>query len=113
MNLGIYGNFAQLVLKLAAKDQTPPDPWEVVRWANRKVLFDKIVERANSVGVDASAFESVTDRAAFDDHTEAWGNVIDPEHSYVLPADGSGGWLTLLWSYVDTVNSYAAEVEIR
>lgn len=113
MDLGTYGHFAQVVLQLATKDGNPPSPSEVVQWADGKVLFDKIIERANDAGVDSSAFADLTDKHAFEEQTASWGNVIDPERKYVLPEDGSGGWLTLLWSYVDLVNSNAARIEVR
>lgn len=116
MNLGQYGHFTQVVLGLAAEDQTPPTPTEVFKWAEEGFLYEKVIERAMSVGVDASAFAALvngTDRDDFAEQTGSWANVIDPERKYGLAWGGSHGWLTLIWLYVDMVNSHAAQADVR
>jgi hypothetical protein len=113
MNLGNYGHFAQVVLQLAAEDQTPPSPSEVVDWAADGALYDKIIERANASGVDSGIFAELTDKSGFTEQTASWANVIDVQRKLGLPRDGNHGWLALLWSYVDLVNQHAANVEVR
>lgn len=116
MKLRQYGHFAQVILHLAAKDQTPPTPSEVIGWAGEGTLFDKVVERARGVGVDASALTALVlgaDRSAFEEQADGWANVTDPQRKYGLSWDGNQGWLALLWWYVDQVNFNAAEAEVR
>jgi hypothetical protein len=113
MNLGQYSHFAQVVLLLAAKDQTPPSPSEVIGWSTDGALYDKIIERAEAAGADSGAFALLTDKSTFAEQTASWANVIDPQRKLGLEWDGSGGWLMLLWSYVDLVNSNAAQIEVR
>jgi hypothetical protein len=108
MDLGHYSHFAQIVLQVAAKDLTPPSPSEVVDWADDGILYDKVIERANAVGVDPSAFESLTDRSGFAEQAARWANVIDTERKYGLASDGAHGWLALIWFYVDLVRQDAA-----
>lgn len=112
MNLGDYGHFAQVVLQLAAKDQAPPSPSEVVDWAANGALLDKIVERAEATGVDPSVFAMLTDKSAFMEQSNSWANVIDTQRKLGLAQDGDGGWLALLWFYVDLVNQHAAKVDV-
>lgn len=116
MKLGQYGHFAQVILQLTAKDQAPPTPSEVIGWAGEGTLFDKVVERARGVGVDASALTSLVtgaDRSAFSEQADGWANVIDPQRKYGLSWEGNQGWLGLLWWYVDQVNVNAEGVEVR
>lgn len=112
MDLGTYGHFAQLVLQLAARDETPPSPSDVIGWAEQSDLYDRLIERASAVGVDSSAFAALTDKSIFAEQTKRWANVIDPQRKYGLASDGSHGWLTLVWSYVDMVNSHAPRMEV-
>lgn len=114
MKISQHAQFAQVLLSLTKKDDAPPTPSELGRWANDNAIVERTLARAEELDVDTSGVKALVagaDLEDLEDRLASWSNAIDTQRKYGLDSDGPYGWLALLWQFVDVVWEKTGDVD--